>query len=148
VCETLLETLFYFLVSNWDHAYNLKFGAKKCWWKPKQKNHNPFIVHSGLVWNTKCSLILTSWFPKFPSWHMTNPHAHWHVFKCTLHIATCMLPSFWVHIGMVFKCTLHIATCMYWQVVKHGCYFMSQWTWAKEQDRIFKKYSSHVNRIF
>jgi hypothetical protein len=24
----------------------------------------------------------------------TLSHAHWHVFKCTLHIATCMLPSF------------------------------------------------------
>jgi len=92
---------------------------------------NYLIIHSGLVWNTKCLLILTSWFSQVSKLThdkstCTLSHAHWHVFKCTLHIATCMLPSFWVHISMVFKCTLHIATCMYWQVVKHGWYFMSQ----------------------
>lgn len=126
MCEKLLETLFSFPVWNWDYALNLKPRNVD---ESLGKKHNPFIIHSGLVWNTKCLLIFTSWFSQVSKLThdkstCTLSHAHWHVFLCTL----------------------HIATCMYWQVVKHGSYFMSHRAWAKEQDQIFLQYSSHINK--
>jgi hypothetical protein len=96
----------------------------------------------------------------FPSFQVDTWQIHMHVITCTLtcfqvHITHChmhvakFLGAHWHGFQM------HIATCTYWQVVNHGCYFMSlrTWMWVGEHEEgsrteFFFKYSFHIDEIF
>lgn len=94
MCEKLLETLFLiFLCQTETMLITLNLKPKNVDESLSKKSiHNPFIIYGGLVWNTKCLLILTSWFSQ--------------VSKLTHDKSTCTLACFHVNIK---HCHMHVA---------------------------------------